>query len=100
MDDVCFATFLAVSLLLSLLLASEPFELVGMDLVGKLKCSNNGHVYIFAMADYFTKWLEVYPLKTKKSEEVTECIIDFFYKHGAPQRILKDRGIEFVKEIS
>ena len=26
---------------------SEPFELVGFDLAGKLKCSNNGHTYIY-----------------------------------------------------
>lgn len=79
---------------------SQPFELVGMDLVGKLKCSNNGNIYICVMVDYFTKWLEVYPLKSKKAEEVTACIMDFFYKYGAPKRILTDRGKEFVNKIN
>ena len=65
---------LNVTLLLALKV-SEPFELVGMDLVGKLKCSNTGHQYMCVMVDYFTKWIEVCPLKTKKAEEVTECIM-------------------------
>lgn len=71
---------------------SEPFELLGMDLVSKLKCSNNGYTYICVMVDYFTKWLEAYPLKT-------ECILDFFYKYGAPKRILTDHGKEFVNKV-
>uniref|UniRef100_A0AAQ4QPV2 Integrase catalytic domain-containing protein n=1 Tax=Gasterosteus aculeatus aculeatus TaxID=481459 RepID=A0AAQ4QPV2_GASAC len=60
-----------------------------MDLVGKLKCTNNGYMYICVMVDYFTKWIEV-----------TRCIMDFFYKYGAPKRILTDRGKEFVNKIN
>uniref|UniRef100_A0A3Q3FUA3 Integrase catalytic domain-containing protein n=1 Tax=Labrus bergylta TaxID=56723 RepID=A0A3Q3FUA3_9LABR len=79
---------------------SEPFELVGMDLVGPLKRSNSGYMYICVMVDYFTKWLEVYPLMSKRAEEVTVCIMDFFYKYGAPKRILTDRGKEFVNKTN
>lgn len=49
--------------------------------------------------DYFTKWAEAYPLRTKKAEEVTECIVDFVYKFGAPKRLLTDLGREFVNEV-
>ena len=82
-----------------ILKVTEPFELVGMDLVGKLKSTGKGYVYICVMVDYFTKWLEVYPLKTKTAEEVSECVLDFFYKYGAPKRILTDRGKEFVNKV-
>ena len=71
-----------------------------MDLVGKLKCSNNGNIYMCVMVDYFTKWMEVYPLKSKKAEQVSGCIMDFFYKYGAPKRILTDQGKEFVNKVS
>ena len=79
-----------------ILKVTEPFELVGMDLVGKLKSTGKGYVYICVMVDYFTKWLEVYPLRTKTAEEVSACVLDLFYKYGAPKRILTDRGKEFV----
>lgn len=49
---------------------SEPFKVVGMALVGKLKLSNNAYSYICVMMDYFTKWIEVYPHKSKWAEEV------------------------------
>ncbi|KAL2091246.1 hypothetical protein ACEWY4_013509 [Coilia grayii] len=78
---------------------TEPLELVGMDLVGKLAKTAEGHEYICVMTDYFTKWTEAYPLKTKTAAEVTGCIIDFFYRFGAPKRLLTDRGGEFVNQL-
>lgn len=54
------------------------------------------------MIDNFTKWTEDYPLKSKSAEEVSYCILDlfFFYKFGAPTRILTDQGKEFVNKIT
>ncbi|KAK7882280.1 hypothetical protein WMY93_028454 [Mugilogobius chulae] len=45
---------------------SEPFELVGMDLVGKLTKMASGYQYICVMIDYFSKWPEAYPLRGKR----------------------------------
>ncbi|KAL2083712.1 hypothetical protein ACEWY4_021485 [Coilia grayii] len=59
---------------------TEQLELVGMDLVGKLAKTTEGHEYICVIIDYFTKWTEADPLKTKTAAEVTGCIIDFFYR--------------------
>ena len=70
-----------------------------MDLVGKLTLSNGGNQYICVMVDYFTKWAEAYPLKSKTAEEVTNCILDWFYKFGAPKRLLTDQGSEFRNKV-
>ena len=58
-----------------------------MDLL-KLTVTESGNQYIYVMVDYFTKWAEAHPLKSKSAEEVTHCILDFVYKFGAPQRLL------------
>ena len=78
---------------------TEPLELVGMDLVGKLMQTHGGNQYICVMVDYFTKWAEAYPLKSKTADEVTSCILDFFYKFGAPKRLLTDQGSEFCNKV-
>ncbi|KAJ8000892.1 hypothetical protein DPEC_G00185110 [Dallia pectoralis] len=52
------------------IVVSEPLELVGMDLVGKLTLTDGGNQYICVMVDYFTKWAEAYPLKSKTAVEV------------------------------
>ena len=43
----------------------HPFELVGMDLLGKLSVTTEGYSYICVMIDYLTKWAQAYPLRTK-----------------------------------
>ena len=77
---------------------SEPLELVGMDLM-RLTLTEDGNQYICVMVDYFTKWAEAYPLKSKAAVEVTKCILDFVYKFGAPQRLLTDQGTEFKNQV-
>ena len=77
---------------------SEPLELVGMDLVGKLTLTCGGNLYICVIVDYFTKWAEAYSLKSKTAVKVTNCILNLFYKFGAPKRLLTDQGSEFCKK--
>lgn len=78
---------------------AEPWEVVGMDLVGKLTPTKDGYQYICVMVDYFSKWCEAFRLKSKRAEEVTECIVKLFYKFGAAHRILTDQGTEFVNKV-
>ncbi|CAL9690844.1 unnamed protein product [Knipowitschia caucasica] len=79
---------------------SQPFELVGMDLIGKVVKTEAGNEYIAVMIDYFTKWSEAYPLPSKTAADVAQCILKFFYRFGAPKRILTDQGKEFVNELN
>ncbi len=56
--------------------------------MGKLTLTDGGNQYIFVMVDYLTKWAGAYPLKSKTADGVTNCILDFSYKFGAPERLL------------
>lgn len=71
---------------------TEPLELVGMDLVGKLTVTTGVNQDVCVMIDYFTKWTEACSLKSKTAAEVRSCILDFFYKIGAPKRLLTNQG--------
>ena len=70
-----------------------------MDLVGKLTKTKDGNSYICVMIDYLTKWPQAYALKSKRAEEVADCLSKFFYQFEAPKRILTDQGKEFVNEV-
>lgn len=83
--------------LLFVSLVTEPCEIVRMDLVGKLMRTHVGNQYISVMVDYFTNWAEVYPLKSKTEDDVTNC--DHSYKFGAPKRLLTDQGSEFCNKV-
>lgn len=71
-----------------------------MDLIGKLTKTKDGNQYLCVMIDYFTKWPQAYPLKTKSATEVTNCILKFVYQFESPKRILTDQGREFVNAVS
>jgi hypothetical protein len=52
-----------------------PFRGWGMDMIGKINPpSSKGHQYILAIMDYFTKWVEVIPIKSVTSKDVINFI--------------------------
>eukprot|EP00253_Pinus_taeda_P018292 PITA_18292 len=56
----------------------QPFEQWGLDIIGEISPnSSKQHKYILTATDYFTKWVEVIPLKTTNSEAIIECIDQF-----------------------
>ena len=40
-----------------------PFHTWGLDLIGPINPPSNGHIQILVATEYFTKWVEVVPLK-------------------------------------
>ncbi|KAK1698571.1 hypothetical protein QYE76_015268 [Lolium multiflorum] len=76
-----------------------PFRGWGMDMIGKIHPSSKGHVWVLAITDYFTKWVEAVPMKAVASSDV----IDFVREHvihgfGIPQTITTDGGSVFVSK--
>ncbi|CAM8988114.1 unnamed protein product [Rhodiola kirilowii] len=81
--------------------ASWPFEAWGLDVVGPINPkASNGHTYILAATDYFSKWAEAVTLREVKKENVVEFITKhIIYRHGVPQRIVTDNGKQFSNKI-
>ncbi|KAL3999878.1 EH domain-containing protein 1 [Sarotherodon galilaeus] len=79
---------------------TQPFVLLGMDLIGPLKMTSIGNQYICVFIDNLRKWPQAYQLKSKSADEVTQYILKFFFQFEAPKRILTDQGKEFVNELN
>ncbi|GET59960.1 DDE-type integrase/transposase/recombinase [Rhizophagus irregularis DAOM 181602=DAOM 197198] len=79
---------------------NEPFEMIGIDIVGPLKETEKGNKYIVVAMDYFTKWPEAAPLKEATAKEVVEFIWrDIICRHGCPKKIISDRGTHFNNKM-
>ena len=80
---------------------SAVWEFVGIDLTGPLPKTEfyDGFEYILTATDYFAKWVEAFPLRTKTAAEVGRHICSIIYRHGCPKRILSDQGREFVNQV-
>ena len=75
----------------------KPFDLVGIDIVGKLPLTSDKQQYIISAVDYATRFAIV-----DSTENITaKDISDFFIKRiigpfGCPRRLLTDRGRQFI----
>ena len=81
-------------------LMSEPFQRVAVDLVGPVSpASEDGHRYILVMVDYATRYPEAVALKSIDTITVAEALLSMWSRVGIPERVLSDRGTQFVSEI-
>jgi ribonuclease HI len=77
--------------------SSWPFNIWGTDIVGPIDPpTSNGHKYILATTDYFTKWVETISLKEVKASDVIRFFKTYvLYRFGTPRRIISDNGTAF-----
>jgi hypothetical protein len=82
------------------IIKSWSFRGWGMDMIGKINPpSSKGHQYILAIMDYFTKWVEVIPIKTVTSKDVINFIKEHvIHRFGIPQTITTDGGSVIISE--
>ncbi len=67
--------------------------LLGMDLMGPFPCSKKGNRFLLVIVDYFTKWVEMFPLRDSKAHHIITILKDeIFTCFGVPQKLVSDRG--------
>ena len=71
-----------------------PMERLAIDILGPLPLSSRGNKYILITADYFTKWVEGYPLANQEAVTVAEVLIrEFVSRFGVPLILHSDQGL-------
>ena len=78
----------------------HPNFRIHLDLCGPLDRTPNGHLYIMVVVCSFSKFVSLYPLKTKSAEEVAKVLVSrYFSVFGPPRIITSDLGTEFTNSI-
>ena len=81
---------------LGLRVVGRPFERVAIDILGPLRISRRGHRYILVISDYFTKWVEAFPMVSQEAPEVvTKLCEEFVCRFGVPSELHSDQGRNF-----
>ena len=79
-------------------------ERVSIDVLGPLTETHQGNSYILVVGDYWTKWMEAYPIPDQQAETVAEKLVnEFVCRFGTPLELHSDQGRNFesklIKEI-
>jgi hypothetical protein len=78
----------------------QPFERIGIDIVGPLPETGRKNKYIVVAMDYFTKWPEARALSNATAENVAKFIYeDIICRHGVPKILLSDQGSHFKNKV-
>ena len=86
------------------ILVGQPMQLVAVDILGPLPESGNGNSYILVVGDYFTRWMEAYPIQNQEAVTVAQKLVDeIFCRFSVPEQLHSDQGRQFesavIKEI-
>ena len=80
--------------------STSPWDMLSIDVMGPFVGSKKGERYILSIIDCFSKYLILVPLRDHTAPSVSKALYErVIGSFGCPQRILSDRGTEFMGRI-
>ena len=81
-------------------IVGAPLERIAVDVLGPLPVSEKGNKYLLIVGDYFTKWVEAYPLENRRADMVAEVLVkEFISRFGVPMQMHSDQGRNFESAV-
>ncbi|XP_031690851.1 THAP domain-containing protein 2-like [Oncorhynchus kisutch] len=62
----------------------DAWEWLGMDIRGPLPLTPNGHQHVLTLTDFYSKWVEAFPLRGCSSTEVAQHVAEVISHFGFP----------------
>ena len=76
----------------------QPFERMGIDLVGPLTQATAGHHYVLTMVNYGARYPEAIPLRQTNSQTIAAELMTIFSRVKIPKEILSDWGANLTSK--
>ena len=79
--------------------ADRPFQKVAADIT-ELPLTSQGNRYALVITDYFTRYVNLFPMKDQRAITVAKIIFeDYVRQHGIPESIHTDQGRQFESDL-
>ena len=73
-----------------------PMQRVATDILGPLPETKNGNSYVLVAADYFTRWVEAFPIPNQEAKTVAKKLVEeVFCRFSPPEQLHSDQGRQF-----
>ncbi|XP_030645631.1 uncharacterized protein LOC115826094 [Chanos chanos] len=76
------------------------WQWLGVEVKGPLSLTHSGNKFVLSVLDYYSRWVETYPMKTCNSEEIAQNIHDLVTRCGYPYGFLSRVSPRFLREIN
>ena len=81
------------------IIAHYPYQIVTFDMTGPIVRTKEGYERIMVIVDHFSKYIDLYAVKTLEANEAARCLMKSIYKHGIPDQIISYQGTNFQSKI-
>ena len=83
------------------ILVRQPFEMVGVDILGPLPRTKNNNAYIVVFMNYLTKWSEAFTVQQADLLIIANFIVNkIISRHKMLKKLLSDLGQSFLLQIA
>ena len=77
----------------------EPWQRINIDTIGPLPPDENDNKYIIVIIDTFTRYVELYPVRSVDAEHAVLAINAHIGRYGTPKQIVSDGGTQFINNM-
>ncbi|XP_049326182.1 gypsy retrotransposon integrase-like protein 1 [Astyanax mexicanus] len=78
-----------------------PWEIMAVETVGPfLSTVPAGNTHVVIITDYFSKWVEAFPVQRSDALCVARCILSTIYRFGPAKTIFCSQSAGFCEEVS
>ena len=84
---------------MGMILADRPWDHIIIDLIGQLKASERGFVFILIIVDVLTCYVVLKPLRTKGAKEIAYALVKVFANYGVLKVLQSDNEQTFLSKV-
>uniref|UniRef100_A0A673W2Y5 Gypsy retrotransposon integrase-like protein 1 n=1 Tax=Salmo trutta TaxID=8032 RepID=A0A673W2Y5_SALTR len=77
-----------------------PWEILGIDIFGPFQKTQQGNSSVVIVTDYFSKWVEAFPIQKRDALSVARCISTSIYRFGAAKTVISTQSVDFCDEVT
>ncbi|XP_056602084.1 gypsy retrotransposon integrase-like protein 1 [Triplophysa dalaica] len=78
-----------------------PWEILAIEIMGPFPGTiHGGNTHIVIITDYYSKWVEAFPIQKKDGLFVARCISSSFFRFGPAKTIFCSQCTDFCEEVT